>query len=190
MTQQVYGARRPVFSGSRRIPGLFERDLAGGQTVYDAKLRLGGSIRRFRLTAPTKTDAVAELAALRVDHARGDLHRSAAAGLTVADLSRDYVANLETHIGDRDPKRRRSARTVEDTRYKLERYVLPVLGRVDASALTAPDVVRLLDRLAARGLAPKTRSGVLSVLSGLLRFGVKRGAVERNVVADVDRDDR
>jgi integrase len=158
--------------------------------VFEVAARLGGKVRRHRLEASTKTDAVAEARALRVDYARGQEHRSPAAGVTVAELAADYTAHLEARVGDRDPKRRRSARTVTDTRYKLARYVDPVLGHVDAAALTSADVLRLLDDLAARNLSPNSRTGILSVLSGLVRYGVKRGAVERNVVRDVDRDDR
>lgn len=109
---------------------------------------------------------------------------------TLAELAGDYVAHLETRVGDRDPKRRRSARTVADVRYKLDRYVLPVIGGVRADDVAAADVLRLLDRLAALRLSPNTRTGLVSNVSGLLRYGAKRGLVERNVVRDVDRDDR
>lgn len=56
MTSTSYGAktRRPVHSGTRRIPGLYERTRADGSTVYDVALRLGGKVRRHRLTASTK----------------------------------------------------------------------------------------------------------------------------------------
>src|SRR5215213_5669642 len=92
MTDSVYGERRPVSSGTRRVPGLYERDLAGGRVVFDARLRLGGRVRRFALTATTKTDAIAELRALQVDHERGDLHRSTTLAPTLAELAADYVA--------------------------------------------------------------------------------------------------
>jgi integrase len=183
-------SRRAVYSGTRRVPGLYERDLADGRTVFEARLRLDGNVRRHRLEATTKTDAVRELEALRVDYRRGEEYRSPAAALTVADVAVDYVASLQARVDDRDPKRRRSQRTVDDARYKLDRYVLPVLGTIPVADLSAGDVVRLLDRLAARQLSANTRTGVLSVLSGLMRFATKRGLVERNVVRDIDRDDR
>src|SRR5262245_22450428 len=76
-----YGAesRRPVYSGTRRVPGLYERTLAHGSTVYEARLRLGGNVRRHRLEAQTKTDAISELRNLQTDYARGEAHRSPAA---------------------------------------------------------------------------------------------------------------
>jgi integrase len=67
-------------------------------------------------------------------------------------------------------------------------------------------VIRLLERLAeyeskrgarneegereSRRLSPNTRTGIMSAFSGLVRYGVKRGVIERNIVRDVDRDDR
>ena len=79
MSATSYGAtsRRPIYSGTRRVPGLYERTLVGGATIYDAALRLGGKVRRVRLEAATKTDAIAELRALQVDYGRGEPSRSA-----------------------------------------------------------------------------------------------------------------
>ena len=190
MTDSVYGERRPVYSGTRRVPGLYERDLTGGRVVFDAALRLDRKVRRLRLDARTKTDAIAEVEALRVDTRRGEQQRSPALAPTLAELAADYVAALAVRVGDRDPKRRRSPRTVADARYKLDLHVLPLLGSITAAELTRADVLRLLDALTRRKLSPNTRTGVLNTLSGLLRYGMKLGVLERNVVRDVDRDDR
>src|SRR5580693_9272809 len=84
MPPTSYGAtsRRPVYSGNRRVAGLYERRLASGATVYDIRLRLGGKVRRIRLNATTKTDAIAELRATQVDFSRGEQHHSGI-GLTL-----------------------------------------------------------------------------------------------------------
>jgi hypothetical protein len=61
MTNRVsHGAasRRPVYSGTRRVHGLYERTLADGSTVFDTRLRLDGRERRVVLDATTKTDAI------------------------------------------------------------------------------------------------------------------------------------
>jgi integrase len=191
MTNASYGAtsRRPVYSGNRRVAGLYERRLADGSTVYEAALRLGGKVRRRRLDATTKTDALAELRALQVDYARGEEHRSGA-GLTVAELAAEYVEHLQARVGDTDARRRRSPRTVTHYREQLRLHVLPLLGSRLAGELTVADVRRLLDALAAKRLSPRSRSGLLGILSGLLAYGVRQGVVERNVVRDLDRDDR
>lgn len=192
MAAAVYGAtsRRPVYSGSRRVPGLYERTLAGGQTVYDVALRLGGAVRRHRLEASTKTDAINDLRALQVDYERGERHRSAAAALTLGELAADWLVHLRSRVGDRGPRRRYSARTVELYEQRLRTHIIPALGSLPAAEITVADVRRLVDRLCARALAPATVTGVTYVLSGLLRFGVKSGHVERNPVRDLDRDDK
>jgi integrase len=191
--------RTPVYTGNRRVPGLYERTLADGTTVYDAALRLGGRVRRRRLLATTKTDAIHELRALQVDHARGEAHRSPAEGITVAELARDYVTHLRTRTTDTDPRRRRSPRTVGHYESQLRLHVLPLLGHRVVAELNVADVRRLLDDLAAkkfrrgkdaRSLSSWSRSGLLFILSGLLTFGVRRGVVAHNVVRDLGREDR
>src|SRR4051812_30065059 len=101
VTRATHGAvtRRPVFTGNRRIPGLYARTLVDGSVVYEAALRLGGTVRRHRLEATTKTDAIFELRALKVDYARGEQHRSPAAAVTVRELAIDWLAYLESRMG-------------------------------------------------------------------------------------------
>jgi integrase len=183
-------SRRQVYSGNRRIPGLYERRRANGSFVYEAAFWYGGRTRRHRLEAQTKTDAIAELRNLRTDYARGEQYRSRAAALTIAELSVDWVAHLESRVGHRDPKRRYSARTVELYRQRLAQHILPSLGARPVADIQLGDVRRLVDRLGAAGLAPSTVTGVIGIFSGLLRFGIKGGHIERNPVRDLDRDDR
>src|SRR5829696_5775955 len=106
VTASSYGAasRKPVYSGNRRVPGLFERTLANGATVYEASMRLGGSMRRHRLDAATKTDALRELREWQVDVERGDPR--VRGGLTVADVAADWAAHLTARVGHRDPRQR------------------------------------------------------------------------------------
>jgi integrase len=190
MTVSSYGAatRKPVYSGNRRISGLYERTLSDGSTVYDAALRLGGKVRRHRLEAKTKTDAIAELRALQVDYERGESHRSA--GLTVNDLAADWLEHLTARVGHRDPRRRYSRRTVDLYRQRLGQHVLPELGTRPVADVTLTDVRRMVDKVGAARLAPSTVTGIVGILSGLSRFAVKSGQLERNPVRDLDRDDR
>ena len=182
--------RRPVYSGNRRVPGLYERRLADGSTVYDAALRLGGKVRRHRLEATTKTDAINELRALQVDYERGEPHRSAAMSPTVGEVAADWLGHLESRVGHRDARRRYSARTVALYRQRLARHIVPALGQLPVAEVTVADVRRLVDRLGRAGLAPGTVTSVVNIISGLFRFALKGGLAERNPVRDLDRDDR
>jgi integrase len=182
--------RVPVYSGNRRVPGLYERSLANGTTVFEARLRLGGRVRRHRLEARTKTDAIAELRALQVDVQRGEGHRSPVLAVTVEELAVDFIEHMQSRVNDPDVKRRRSQRTVDHYKDQLERHVIPTVGTTPASDLTVADVRRIIDTMARKRLSPSSRTGVLTALSSMLRFGVKAGALERNIVRDLDRDDR
>jgi hypothetical protein len=187
MTKRSYGSRsrRPVVYSGRRVACLFTRTLADGSTVFEFSGRLGGERRRHVLRAGTPTDAIAELRALQTDYARGEARRSPAAGATVEDLAREWVADLDARVGSRDPRLRRSARTVKLYRSRLDAFVVPVIGTVPAAEVDVADVRRVVSKASAR-LAPGTASSVLSILSGLLRFGVKVGALERNPARDLD----
>jgi integrase len=142
-----------------------------------------------RLEASTKTDAIRELEALRVDRERGERrHRSLAP--TLDELATEWLEHLEARVGIHDERRRYSDRTVELYRQRLHDHVLDKLGLRQADELTADDVRRLVDRLTRRGLAPGTVTSCVNILSGLLRYGLKRRIVSHNVVHDLDRDDR
>jgi integrase len=192
VTAGEHGAatRQPVYTGNRRVPGLFERRLASGQIVFEVSARLGGRMRRHRLDAIDKTSAIREAETLRVDYRRGEEHRSPAAALTLAEVARDWLEHLEARIGHRDPRRRYSARTVGLYRQRLQQHIIPTLGHRPVAEVSLPDVRRLVDQLGAAGLAPSTVTGIIGILSGLLRFAVKGEQLERNPVRDLDRDDR
>lgn len=192
MRESVYGAgsRRAVFTGNRRVTGLYERTLADGSSVFEARLRLGGQVRRHRLVARTKTDAIAELRDLQTDYARGEQNRSPAAAVTVAELAADWLVHLEARVGHRDAKRRYSARTVALYRQRLAQHIIPALGSLPVAEVRLAHVRRLVDQLGGAGLAPSTVTSIVGILSGLMRFGIKGGHLERNVVRDLDRDDR
>jgi len=109
---------------------------------------------------------------------------------TVAEAAGDWLAHLEGRVGHRDARRRYPARTVALYRQRLDRHIVPELGRQFIADVTVIDVRRLVDRLGRAKLAPSTVTNVVGILSGLFRFAVKGGLAERNPVRDLDRDDR
>jgi integrase len=183
-------SRRPVYSGKRRIPGLYERRRADGSTAYEARYRRNGSTPKLVvLDATTKSDAIAELQALRVDGRRGDPLRTRSLVPTLEEVGESWIAALKLRVGHRDPSKRFSPRTVALYEERLARHVLPTLGTIAIDELSVVDLRRLIDKLG-RKLAPSTVTQIVSVISGLLRFAVRERLVERNVVRDLDRDDR
>jgi integrase len=192
MTHEVsHGAatRQPVYSGKRRVRGLWTRVLADGSVVYEARIRVDGRERQLALEADTKTDAMRELEALRVDRDRGE-RRPGSLAPTLDELADEWLELLEARVGIRDERRRYSRRTVDLYRQRLRDHVLDRLGGRRVDELTAEDVRRLVDRLTRRGLAPGTVTSCVNILSGLLRYAVKLRVIPHNVIRDLDRDDR
>jgi integrase len=192
MTQKVsHGSqsRRPVFSGNRRVSGLYERRLADGTVVYDTRVRRGGKQERIVLDAKNKTAAIEELRALRVDDRRGDPVRTSSLIPTVSEVADEWLAALELRTKHRDPAMRRSPRTLALYRDRTKSKVLPTLGRIAIDEVTVADLRRLVEKLGAKH-APSTVTQVISMLSSLMRFALRAGYVSHNVVRDLDRDDR
>jgi integrase len=192
MTQQVFhgsATRKPVYLGKKRVRGLWQRALVDGTIVYLGRLQIDGRDTIVVLEARTKSDAIRELEALRVDRDRGETrHRSLTP--TLAELAEEWLDHLEARVGLHDERRRYSQRTVDLYRQRLDAHILDRLGSRRVDEVTADDLRRMIDRLTGRGLAPGTVTSCVNITSALLRFAMKRKLVTRNVVRDLDRDDR
>jgi integrase len=192
MSSQVsHGARsrRPVYSGNRRVRGLHERSLADGTVVYEARLRIDGRDTKVVLAASTKTDAIHEHEALRVDRQRGEIRHDKLTP-TVDELWPDLIAHMRSRVGIGDKRRRYAQGTVDLYEQRLRDHVSPVLGRKRVADVTADDLRRLVDALAQQGLAAGTITSTVNIVSRLFRYALKRRLVPHNPVRDLDRDDR
>jgi integrase len=191
VSQTGAASRRPVYSGNRRIPGLYERKLADRKTVvFEARYRRnGGKPKLVKLDASNRTDAIAELEALKTDQRRGAPVRTGSMIPSVREVATDWLTMLDGRIHHRDPAKRYSPRTVALYRQRIWTHVIPVLGDLPIDAVTTDDVRRLVERLG-RTHSAATTSGVLVVVSSLMRYAVRAKLIERNPVCDLDRDDR
>jgi integrase len=186
---QSAGRREPVFSGNRRVRGLWQRTTTDGTLVFEARLRIDGEDKRVVLAGITKTEALREHESLRGDRNRGE-QRHPSFAPTLAELAEEWLAYLQARVGIRDQRRRYSQRTVDSYRQRLDAHILDRLGRRRIDELTVEDVRQMVERLGRKGLAPSTVTSAVNILSGLLRYALKRKLVPYNVVRDLDRDDR
>lgn len=138
----------------------------------------------------TKTDAIRELDAIRVDRERGEAQRQRSLTPTVAEVADEWLAHLQSRVGISDERRRYSQRTVDLYRQRLDDHICKALGGRPISEITVDDVRRLVERLSAKGLASGTVTSCVNITSGLMRYALKRKLVPHNVVRDLDRDDR
>ena len=124
--------------------------------------------KRSTAYARTQAECVAKLQALQA---------SVAGGLPAVDQHGTVAAYLAGWLETKRPKLRPSTMA----RYKgiVEGQIIPELGRVKLAKLQPVDVDRMLARLQAQGLSPRTASHVRAVLRAAL--ALRRGQVVRNV---------
>ena len=111
-----------------------------------------------------EADQLAKLASGSwIDPARGRV--------TFAALAEEWQASRQ-HL---------AVRSQETTRFLLDSYVLPVIGRLPIGAISATDVERVLTAMTSRGLATATRRRALSVVRLVLDYGVRDRRLTTNV---------
>ena len=87
-------------------------------------------------------------------------------GEIVLDARTPLAQYVEAWAAGRACKRRRPA-TVGEYRWRLDKYVLPVLGRKRLGDVSVVEVEDLLDSLAERGLSGETLKGVRNALAAV-----------------------
>lgn len=183
-------SRTPVVHGGRRVPGLHQRTLKDGSTVFEARLRVDGKDTRVVLEATTKSDAVREYQALRTDRDRGDVHENRLLNPTVGDVCDEFLERLRLRVDSQNEKLRVAPASLRQYEIQTRCHMRPVLGRKRIADVDIVDIRRLADALTAKGLAPNTASGVLATTAAVFKFALNQGYVDRNVVRDLSRDER
>ena len=190
-TESSHGARtrEPVYLGQRRIPNLWQRTLANGETAFEFVGRVDGRVLRRRLTAATKSEAVTEARGLATDRDRGEL-RARPTAPTVPELRDEFLNHLRSLIGDPDERRRRSRACVNLYERHLDVRFVPEFRTRRVDEITTADLRRWLDKLRKTKLAPNTQRGVLTAASAMLRYAAKQAYIPMSPAAGLDRDDR
>jgi integrase len=81
-------------------------------------------------------------------------------------------------------------RTLEDYTKRLDRHVLPRLGKLRLDEIGVEDILALISDLRQRGYAGATICAVLIPLSRLFAHAVRRGLIEVNPISKLDRSER
>ncbi len=215
LTKQIVDAAEPkskaFFIWCATLPGFGVRVHPTGRRVYYADYRTRDGIRR-RMTIGAHGKVTTEEArklALQVlgGAAQGDdpageraTRRSA---ITVKELCERYMAAADKGLifGKRgQPKK---ASTIAQDRARIDRHIIPLLGRRPVRDLTRADVARFIRDVTTgkTAIVERTRLRGKAVVSGgagaaartanflgaILSFAVAEGIVERNVAHGVKR---
>jgi len=163
---------------SRRPTGtIVERDGADGRTYRSLRFTAFGERYHRALGPVSRQDAERELRGLLADIERGVWRPPAGAP---ADRPPTLAEYADAWWGLR--YRRWRTRTVDDYRWRLERYLLPALGDRRLDEITFADAERLLGALLASGLAPRSANMVLALAAQIYDSAIEThpDALSRN----------
>lgn len=155
---------------------MSKRSSGEGTIVKRADGRWAGAVslpdgRRKWVYGKTQQEAARKIASVRNDRDTG---------LPISTERRTVGDYLESWIVMRKPSLRPGAH--ENYAWYLRKYVIPFIGKVQLSKLTAEHVQRLLSERLDEGLALSTVRYTYSVLRNALNEAVKLGLIPRNVV--------
>src|SRR6476660_3531879 len=177
-------SRQQVRHAGKVLPGLYQRETATSQRVFEVCCKRNGKVVRRRLRAQTPTDAVREQRALlaKLDAGTSPVSRSDPTLRGLGEEGEQWA---------RSPGSTLAAGTVALYADLLDRRALRILGASTKAAAVRPAHLRgMVDRLNAEGFSGSTVHGTLTALSALFRFAVRRDFVEANPVRLLDRGDR
>ena len=149
-----------------RSPGRWELVVSAGRDPATGKYRR--VVRTFASTS--RREAKAALAKLETEVAAGKVSFD---DPTLADLLNRWMDHI-TSVG-------RAPTTLYHYRQYIDREIVPVLGAIRLSKLTALDIDRLYGQLRKRDLAPATIRQIHAILRASLNQAERWGLVQRNV---------
>lgn len=155
-----------------KTPGVYRR---GTRYVVVLRDRTG---RQFKRSAKTLAEARTLKSTLTADIARGELQVTKR--LTFEDYAREWV---DTYSGR--TSRGIRPQTLADYRRAIERRAIPFFGRMQLADVTARDIKRFAQELAAAGLSANTIRLQLAPVKALLATAVEDGVLRANPAAGV-----
>lgn len=159
-------------------PNLYQR----GDGRFVAGFSIDGHWRMRTLAATALREALRELAHLRAAAAAPPEVEP----VLVARTIEEFLARFEAQVASGE----RSPRTLDHYRWVLTEYVLPAWGEREVGTLTPDDVVSLSQALRERGVQAPTLRAVEAAESRLFSFACRRGYIEQNPFAKLERGER
>ena len=182
------------------LPGFGLRVYKSGRKIFIAQVRVGRGQRRLKIgdaavmtleTAREKAKAVIEAAADGRDpQAEKREHRQA---LTVAELCEQYMTDAESGLVRTRFGRAKAPSTLAIDRGRVDRHIVPLIGKRLAKSITRADVQRMSDDIArgetagrvktkSRGVAvvtggTGTAARVVDLLGGIFAYAIRRELV-------------
>ena len=168
-------ARRTKVKGK---PGVYFREL-GGRRRYEITYVDSDGRRRWQTVPGFDNLDEAEAALGDVQQRLRKGERVAPSRQSFSELHDEWAAQLGV-----------SERTREHYERDMRLHLLPRFGRRRVQEVTTDDVARLIVELGQKGLAGWTVRGVLTALSAMYAWAVRRGKAPLNPVSGLERGER
>ena len=161
-----------------RAPTVFAHTNPSGKVVWKVDVQVGanpnGRPRFTRFTAATKREA----------HQLGQHAQLQAMQGALAPEGRERFSSfaLRWLYDNKAPQVRQP--TIDDYRYKLEQYILPVFGPRPLADISTQDVTTWLKQLHREGKANYTINGIRQVINAVMKAAVAYGHILKNPVTN------
>ena len=132
-------------------------------------------------TFAKKKDADARHAEVRVD-VRAGVHVAPSKSITVTEAGKSWIRAAEAAELERS--------TVKQYREHVDQHIVPFIGRVKLSELSAQAVRKFEDRLREEGRSPAMVRKIIGSLGSLLADAQEQGLAAHNAVRDLRRNRR
>jgi integrase len=136
---------------------------------------------RHVATFAKKKDADRYHDAVRVD-VRSGVHVAPSASVIVKQAGENWIKSAEAHVLERA--------TVQQYRQHLDQHIVPFIGALKLSDLTAHRIRKFEDALREQGRSPSMTRKVLVSLGSILANAQEEGLAARNPVRDLRRNRR
>ncbi len=166
-----------------KVPGLVLRVTPNGVKTWCLRYRIQGQARRLTLGShesltikQARAEAKKKLYAVATGHDPSADKRTAAAtsGRTVEALVHAYQQHTEPIL-----------RTWQRNHWRFRRHILPHFKHLAVTDVTRRDVRAVVEAIAHKG-NPTEANRVLSLLSSLFKYGVRRDWLESNPASEIE----
>jgi len=152
---------------------------SNGETVWKIEVALGkdafGRTKKVRRTAHSKLEAIQIRRKLNADKLAGNPTE------VKIPVFRDFA---RLWLDEVKPNQVRQT-TLEDYRFRTERYLIPYFGNLELSKIGPKEIHRWVNAELARGMSANTLNGARRILFAIMREAVRQDLIRINPVSQV-----
>lgn len=172
--------KKSAKNGSYGDGAIWATKRSNGETVWKIEVALGkdafGRTKKVRRTAHSKLEAIQIRRKLNADKLAGNPTE------VKIPVFRDFA---RLWLDEVKPNQVRQT-TLEDYRFRTERYLLPYFGHLELKHIGPKEIHRWANAELARGMSTNTLNGARRILFAIMREAVRQDLIRMNPVSQVN----